>query len=398
MSMALEIYAWIILVVGIYCLFLSSGNVRFLKRTKPKVDRCKGPKVSVLVPARNEEENIGPLLDSLLDQDYEDYEILVLDDNSTDGTWAILQRYQEEHPDKLRIFHGKPKTNSVINGKTFALSQIEAEAKGTYILATDADTRHVRSSISQGVTMLEDLGLDMLSGFPEERCPTYWGSVIISAMNFATVFYVPMAFSYRHPNEYFTLANGQYICMRREVLESLGGYNAIDRLTCDDVRLAKHFIKNGRRYAMVHVSDLVSCDMYKDTKSAFAGISRSVGGIFPSTKASVVPIFFVALILLGLAVSPVISLLMLIDINSHALPLMVNIIGFALMMYSWYMAARMQRFSKAVSLSYGPALVLTCAMYFYSYAINIQGKPFIWKDREIVTENARKDRKADNRS
>lgn len=377
------VFSWIIFAAGLYVLLMSLLNVAFMRRQSGKAAKAprSGGKVSVIIPARNEEKNIGKLLDSLMDQDWPDYEILVIDDNSTDRTWEIIEERRAKRPDLIRSFKGGPKHDRVLNGKTWALSQIAPLAKGEWILATDADTVHRPNSISKGVAYAKNLGLDMVSGFPQERCPTWTGSSCIAAMNFATTFYIPMWYCARRPTGVLTLANGQYILMKREALEAVGGYNAIDRQICDDVRLAKHFIKNGKRYALVKVSDIIACDMYGNFAEAFKGISRSVGGVFPASRLSIIPIGVVVLLLLAIALSPFAAVPMWVLAHPAALQLTA---GYLMMCLGWFLTCREQGFPVSTSLSFSFTLLLTCAMYIHSYAVNVQGKPFIWKDREIV--------------
>ena len=100
-------YLAITTIICIYFLLLSLKNKETLKNLTYSPDPRTTPKVSVLIPARDEETNIGECLDSLLEQDYPDYEILVIDDNSKDGTWQILKKYAKTHK-RIRAYKGKP--------------------------------------------------------------------------------------------------------------------------------------------------------------------------------------------------------------------------------------------------------------------------------------------------
>ncbi len=377
-------YAVAVFIVGLYTIILSGMNVRFLKKSRKTAPlKKKGPRVSVLVPARNEEGKLGSLLESLVNQDYENYEVLVVDDNSEDGTWDIISEYERKYNGLIRGFHGLPKTIKGVNGKTFALSQIEPLASGEILLATDADTRHKPNSISYAVTLLLERDLEMLSGYPTERCPTYLGECCVSAMNFVPVFYVPLPIVAKHPHEFFTIANGQFIMMKKDVLHELGGYSVIDKKLTDDVQLSRHFVKNKKKYSFVHVSDVIECDMYDNTKDAFAGITRSVGGIFPASAWSILPIIFVVILLLMLAFSPIVTILEAIISQKLSCALILSIAGYILLNISWYRTSRLQNFHKRVCVSFSVTVVLICAMYLSSYFTRRKGKGFQWKGREI---------------
>ena len=120
----------------------------------------------MLIPARNEERNICRCLDSLLQQTYQDYEILELDDQSTDRTWPILSRYAQDHPDRVQAVLGKPLPEACWNGKAHAMHQLAHLARGEYLLFTDADTVHSSDSISWAASHYEK-GLAYIERVPE---------------------------------------------------------------------------------------------------------------------------------------------------------------------------------------------------------------------------------------
>ena len=112
----------------------------------PKEIRDNNPLISVLIPARNEEDNIDKCLMSLMDQDYRNIEILVLDDNSTDNTSEIIKRISKTYKN-IKFIKGKP-LHEGWTGKNYACYQLYKESKGKYLFFTDADTIHNKRSIS----------------------------------------------------------------------------------------------------------------------------------------------------------------------------------------------------------------------------------------------------------
>jgi Glycosyltransferases, probably involved in cell wall biogenesis len=376
----MTIYALFILIAGLYMFIIGISNALFLRIKKAAEVKTDGPMVSVLIPARNEEKNLEALLDSLEKQDYKNYEVLIVDDNSTDRTWEIIEKYTSRNPN-FHGYKGKPKTDKTVNGKTYALSQIESEAKGEILLATDADTIHETNSISYAVALLEEKKLDMLSGFPEERCPTFLGRACINAMNFAVVAYIPLPIVYRHPAEFFTVANGQFICMRKKALHDIGGYISIDKKLTDDVTLAKRFVKNRKKYSLVRASNVVHCNMYYSTKEAFWGITRSIGGIFPATPLVFLPVLVVIAILLSIAFSPAIALAL--GLAGYTTAAWHLALGATLFTIAWYVTSREQKFPRLNSLLWPVTLVVICIMYLTSFFTRMNGKSFTWKDREV---------------
>jgi chlorobactene glucosyltransferase len=125
---------------AVYFFLLAASNIIWLRLSSRKPRRRSGKRVSVLIPARNEEANLARCLDSLVEQSYENYEIIVLDDQSTDGTWEILSDYAERYPGLVRAVRGRPLPERGWNGKPHAMQQLSELATGEYYLCTDADT------------------------------------------------------------------------------------------------------------------------------------------------------------------------------------------------------------------------------------------------------------------
>src|SRR3990167_6631377 len=121
--MLVTIFSILMSIICCYFLSLTLLNIWFFRKNSFAPTQNTGPKVSVMVPARNEENNIAACLDSLLKQHYQNYEIIVLDDNSTDRTWRILLDYQKRHPDLLKIIKGKSLPKDWY-GKPYALQQL----------------------------------------------------------------------------------------------------------------------------------------------------------------------------------------------------------------------------------------------------------------------------------
>ena len=153
--------------VNVYFVVTALSNVVYFRLATRRPRMRSGPFVSVIVPARDEERSIERCVRSLLTQDYEDYEVIVVDDQSSDATAAIASRLAEGEP-RLRVVDGTPLPEGWM-GKTHALAQGAAVARGEILVLTDADSVHAPSSVSWAVTNLTDHGADMLSGYVRQR-------------------------------------------------------------------------------------------------------------------------------------------------------------------------------------------------------------------------------------
>ena len=147
------------------------------------------PKVSVLIPARNEEGNIAACISSLLHQTYPNLEVIVLNDSSEDRTEEILLKLRERRPE-LTILRGLPLPPGWI-GKNWACHQLSAACSGELLVFTDADTVHRPESIASLVAFAERSGVSFFSGVPLQRMDSFWENVVIPMTQFLYFAYLP---------------------------------------------------------------------------------------------------------------------------------------------------------------------------------------------------------------
>ena len=152
-------------------LLIVLGNIFLIRRTRRHSPPDVLSFVSVLVPARNEERSISRCIQSLLAQDYPSFEVLVLDDSSTDGTRAILIEIAASQP-RLVILEGQPPASGLV-GKSWACTQLAGRAKGDLLYFTDAETWHRPDALRLLVTALLGERADLLTGFPRQEMRTY---------------------------------------------------------------------------------------------------------------------------------------------------------------------------------------------------------------------------------
>ena len=241
------------------------------------------PHVAVIIPARNEEANIGPCLDSVLGQDYRYTRAFVLDDGSTDHTTEILSGYA----DKATILKGG---GGALPpgwlGKPWACQRAaEAALASTptpdWLLFIDADVRLHPHAISASLGYVSSHNLMMLSGFGDLIMVTFWEQVMqpmIAGLIVADNPLDKVNDPARRPVR--PLANGQFILLHREAWEAVGGHQAVASDVLDDVGMATAVTGKGLAYHLVFMRSLFSCRMYESfgavwegwTKNLFAGL------------------------------------------------------------------------------------------------------------------------------
>lgn len=249
-----------------------------VKKLPPKPDNSqpsiKCPLVTVIVPARNEERNIRPCVESLLEQDYDHYEVIVVDDGSTDGTPRILDELIASHPhsDRLFVLRLRDDLPEGWAGKPHAIHMGTQEAHGEWFLFTDADTWHAPNALRSSLTQAIEEQADLFTLGSTQELPTFWNRVLMPmAFLGISMLYPPKLVN--DPLSKVAIANGQYILIRRQVYETLGGYARpeLKDTLLDDRDLARVVKKGGYKLHFVDGRGLVSVHMYHSLGEIWRG-------------------------------------------------------------------------------------------------------------------------------
>jgi chlorobactene glucosyltransferase len=255
------------------------------KRTTPdKADRINKfapataadafPSVSIIVPARNEEANIRRCVTSLLEQDYADFEVIVVDDGSTDNTVGVLDEIIASHPraERLYVLRLRGDLPEGWAGKPHAIHKGTLEASGSWLLFTDADTWHAPDALRSTMTQALAEKADMFSIGSVQELPTFWDKVLMPlAYMGISMLYPPRLVN--NPLSPVAVANGQYILIKRFVYDTLGGYARPDLkgTLLDDRDLASVVKQQGFKLRFVDGGGLVRVHMYNNLGEIWRG-------------------------------------------------------------------------------------------------------------------------------
>jgi Glycosyl transferase family 21 len=210
------------------------------------------PFVSVIVPARNEEVSLSACLESLVSQPGICFEIIVVDDNSTDRT-----------------------------GKNNAMAVGARIAKGKWLLFTDADTEHKPGSLARAVAEAERNGAALLSYSPEQEVRGFWEKAVMP------VIFAELAATYplnkvSDPASPIAAANGQYLLISREACEAVGGHTKIASDLLEDVAMARLVKASGGKIFFRYGGDAVRTRMYRSFAQMREGWTKNLALLFPS--------------------------------------------------------------------------------------------------------------------
>lgn len=233
------------------------------------------PVVSVIVPARNEEANLGSCLASLLTQTGVSFEMIVVDDDSTDGTREIAQSFPGVRlVDAGRLPQGW-------SGKNNAMWAGAKQARGEWLLFTDADTVHRPGSLARSLAEVRQQGAALLSYSPEQEV---WGLGEKAVM---PVIFGELASTFRpsqvsDPASSSAAANGQYLLVSREAYDAVGGHKGIASSLLEDVALARAVKRSGRKIFFRYGGDAVRTRMYRSFAQLREGWTKNLVLLFPS--------------------------------------------------------------------------------------------------------------------
>ena len=339
----MQIYIFVLLFVGFYFFFSSVVNDFKIHSDTIATPLEEEPKVSVLIPARNEEANIGNCLESFVNQTYKNYEVLVLDDNSTDKTHEIVQKYVDQYPDKVKLYSGK-KLEEGWRGKSFAMKQLTEYATGEYFLFTDADTHHTENSVSLMMTNIVNHDADMVSGYIGQELGSFAEKITVPVMYMLTGLAVPVWLNEKLKSPFLATAIGQFIGVKASSFKSIGGYDSIKNITTEDMYLARTMKKAGFKTLFLDFKAAASCRMYNNYEECVRGISKNIFDFLGKKD-----------LLMLLAITAILFVL--------ALPFPLMIVE---LIRHFFMGAEITKFTMA--------LVINCALSFFSWAVICIGR------------------------
>jgi len=281
---------WIVLIKSMLKTFHESP---FLDKFKKKEHT--NPKVSIILPARNEEKFIERCLDSLLEQDYTNYEIVAINDSSKDSTGDIIKKYSEKFP-KVIFVDAKPKPDGWI-GKNWACIEGYKKSSGELLLFTDADTMHTSSVISLAVSHLLSLDLDALTVIPKMLC-----------LDKITKITLPMISTFLHTRFSALRVNdtskntgyffGSFFIIKKSTYDSVGTHEDVKSELVEDGALGKKVKESNFKMRMVRGEHLVDAIWARDINTLWNALKRLMIPLYLQNAKIAVGIFFAVLFLL----------------------------------------------------------------------------------------------------
>jgi len=256
--------------------------------------------VSIVVPARDEERSIERCVRSLLAQDLSNFEVIVVDDRSTDRTGEIL-RELASGDDRLRVIAGEALPEGWV-GKPWALVQGAHVARGSWLLFTDADSYHEPFATRSVLAFAQAAEVDAVTIATRQELGTFWERAVLPAILGIVLFTIGTFDEINDPTNSVAIANGQYIFISRRAYTALGGHEAVRGQIVEDLEFARLMKRDGRfQMILAGGEDLASVRMYHSLEEIWNGFTKNVylgaegrperllGGIVFLTALSVAP-------------------------------------------------------------------------------------------------------------
>jgi len=282
--------AWIILIKSMIESFrLTPYLDKFENKSKTT------PKVSIILPARNEEDFIRGCLDSLIKQDYPNYEIIVIDDSSDDSTGKIISEYAKKNS-KIIPVTAKPKPEGWM-GKNWACMEGYKKITGELLLFTDADTKHSENVISLAVAQLFSFNLDALSAIPKMVTFDFWTNITLPMIS--TFLHTRFsALNVNNPSKKTGYFFGSFFIMKKETYEKVGMHEGVKQEIIEDGALGKKVKESGHKMRMVRGDHLIDAVWARDKGTLWNALKRLMIPLYLQNGKIAVGIFFAVLFLL----------------------------------------------------------------------------------------------------
>lgn len=234
--------------------------------------------VSVLIPARNEEKNIENILKDLTTQDYQNIEVLVFDDQSTDATPTIVADLMKQDM-RIRLLSSDGLPQGWL-GKNYACHCLSEQAKGNFLLFLDADVRIANLAISAAVSTLKQQQLGLLSIFPTQQMKNLGEKLTVPLMNMILLTLLPLIFVRKSFFVAHAAANGQFMLFDADVYRRQLPHKHLRNKRVEDIEIARHFKRKKIDIACLLGNEDVTCRMYHSYHEALNGFSKNISMFF----------------------------------------------------------------------------------------------------------------------
>ena len=362
----MTLIAWLIIIFTIIQMTVALTNL-MVERNLPESDERSGDLVSVLIPARNEENNIVNILTDLINQDHENVEIIVFNDQSEDNTAAIVNSFIEKDK-RITLINSEGLPEGWL-GKNYACHKLSENATGKYLLFLDADVRVGNKLLDNAVSFTRRHNTGLISIFPKQIIISLGEKITVPNMNFILVTLLPLILVRKSGFPSLAAANGQFMFFRSDIYRKIHPHKLMKGNMIEDISIAREFKKKGIKIACLLGDDKITCRMYRGFPEAVNGFSKNVIEFFGGSF--IMALLFWLVTTFGFAV-------ILFTLSPVFLYVYLTIY---LLTRIFVSAASSQNI--CVNIVFILPLQLSLGLFIYKAFINKNFRKFQWKGREI---------------
>lgn len=229
--------------------------------------------VSILIPVRNEEANIIDLLLSIQQQDYHNYEVLILDDSSTDNTYRLCSDFSKNDT-RFKVIKGKPLQAGWL-GKNYACHQLAQQAVGQYLMFIDADENVKPGLINSSIHRIKINKLSLLSLFTNQVMLTMGEKLVVPLMHFMLLNLLPVRLVLLVKNASVAAASGQFMFFDADGYRRNNWHQVVKNKVVEDVEIMRQVKAANLNCEALLANGMITCRMYTNYTECLDGFSKN---------------------------------------------------------------------------------------------------------------------------
>ena len=370
-----------LLLIAFFTIVTGITNFLWLKKIPTKKNIPKSKLVSILIPARNEADVIESTIKSIINQSYQNYELIILDDNSSDTTESIIQKHAKSNP-KIELINGLSLPEGWL-GKNWACHQLSEKAEGEYILFIDADTNLDKFILEDSVIALQKEKIDLLSLVPGRDTKLIADHAMKKIISWFIVCWLPMKLAIKLNAPFLSATFGQFMLFKKSPFNYIGGFEAIKDNPVDDFQLGRNIKKNLFKWMLYDAAFRITTRTYNTNKDLISGYSKN---IFPAVGYSISIFVVIFLILISFVLGstiPIILFALGILQNQQLILLCISLL--ILLFISWGIVTIRFKYSIFTPFSFPLLISLILLLALRSFIDNVFYSS-TWKGRSYRTD------------